>query len=296
MHRMAPAMALPFFPTLILLAALWGASFLFMRVAAPVVGPVWLIEARVLLAGLALLPLVLSAGHLRRLRDCWRDLLLIGCLNAALPFTLLAYASVELSAGTTSILNAMVPIFAALFGVLVYGERLGRLRPVGILLGFVGVVILVGGPQAGGLPPLLPVLAGLGAAVSYVLAANLARRRLSHVPGVVFVTGSQLGAALILVPLLPVAPPATVPGPAVIGAIVALALLSTSLAFLLYFRLLREFGATRTLTVTYLIPVFAILWGYWLLDEPLTLPMLVGGAFVLVGIGLANVRLKAGGP
>jgi drug/metabolite transporter (DMT)-like permease len=285
-------MALPFFPTLTLLAALWGASFLFMRVAAPVVGPVWLIEARVLLAGLALLPLVLRSGRLSLMRGAWRDLLLVGCLNAALPFTLLAYASVELSAGTTSILNAMVPIFAALVGTLVYGERLGRLRPFGILLGFVGVVVLVGGPQAGGLPPLLPILAGLAAALSYVFAANLARRRLAHLPGVVFVTGSQLSAALVLLPLLPFSLPAAPPGPGVIGAIVALALLSTSLAFLLYFRLLREVGATRTLTVTYLIPVFAILWGYWLLDEPLTMPMLAGGGLVLVGIGFANARAR----
>ena len=284
-------LAIPFFPALILLAALWGASFLFMRVAAPVIGPVWLIEMRVLIAGLALLPLVVSRRHLHLLRQEWRGLLLVGILNAALPFTLLAYATLQLSAGMTSILNATVPIFAVVVGTMIYAEPLGLRRLFGVLLGFVGVVVLVGLPQDGYTPPLWSVLAGLAAACSYVFAANLAGRRLRHLPGVVFVTGSQLGAALALLPLLPFWLPAVSPGWPVVSAVVALALLSTSLAFLIYFQLLREVGATRTLTVTYLIPVFAIVWGMLFLDESITLSMLMGCALVLAGVGLANTRL-----
>ncbi len=285
---MSAAVPVPFFPALVALAALWGGSFLFMRVAAPVLGPVWLIELRVLIAGLALLPLIC---YRRQLGAIWRHrglLLAVGCLSAALPFTLLAFASLELTAGMTSILNATVPIFAALIGFLVYAETLRRQQIVGIAVGFLGVVVLVGLPQGGDAPPLLSIAAGLAAAVSYVFAANLAKRRLSHLPAIVFVTGSQLGAAIALAPLLPFALPSQPAGPWVVASVLALALLSTSLAFLIYFHLLREFGATRTLTVTYLIPVFAIAWGTLLLDEPLTLRVLVGGGLILAGVALAN--------
>ena len=294
-HECIGILLLPFFPALILLAALWGGSFLFMRIAAPVLGPVWLIELRVLIAGLVLLPLVLHRGYLAEL---WRHRLLllwVGCLSAALPFTLLAFASLELTAGMTSILNATVPIFAALIGFLVYAEGLGWRQAVGIALGFIGVVVLVGLPQGGAPPPLLSVVAGLTAAVSYVFAANTAKRRLSHVPAIVFVTGSQLGAAVVLLPLLPFSIPDQLPGTVVVLSVLALALLSTSLAFLIYFQLLREVGATRTLTVTYLIPVFAIAWGALLLDEALTVQVFVGGGLILGGVALANAvgRKKA---
>jgi len=173
-----------------------------MRIAAPVLGPVWLIALRVLLAGLVLLPLLVQRGQLASLRRHWRPLLLVGCLNAAAPFTLLAYSALQLTAGMTSILNATVPIFAAVIGYAVYAEAFDLRRAVGVLLGFVGVVVLVGLPQNGAPPPLLSVAAGLVAAVSYVFAANIAKHRLSHVPAMVFVTGSQLGAALVLLPLL----------------------------------------------------------------------------------------------
>jgi len=281
-------MAIPFYPALILLAAMWGGSFLFMRIAAPVLGPVWLIAFRVLIAGLVLLPLVARRAQFGSLREHWRLLLLVGCLNAAAPFTLLAYASLQLTAGMTSILNATVPIFAALIGFAVYAEPFDLRRALGVALGFAGVVVLVGVRHDAGPVPALSVTAGLVAAVSYVFAANLAKRRLSHIPAVVFVTGSQLGAGMVLLPLLPLFPPAQAPGWGVIAAVVALAVVSTSLAFLIYFQLIREVGPQRTLSVTYLIPVFAIAWGAIWLDEALTLSMLAGGALILLGVALAN--------
>jgi drug/metabolite transporter (DMT)-like permease len=280
----------PFYPALILLAALWGGSFLFMRMAAPVLGPVWLIALRVLIAGLVLLPLLLRQRHLDALRRHWRMLLWVGCLNAAAPFTLLAYASLELTAGMTSILNATVPIFAALIGYAVYADEFDPRRAAGVLLGFVGVVVLVGLPRPGGPLPLLSVVAGLVAAVSYVFAANTAKRRLTHVPAIVFVTGSQLGAAVLMLPLLPLFPPPQAPSWEIAAAVAALAVLSTSLAFVIYFRLIREVGPQRTLTVTYLIPVFATAWGAIWLDEALTLNMLAGGLLILAGVALANRR------
>ena len=283
-------MNLPFYPALILLAALWGGSFLFMRVAAPVLGPVWLIALRVLIAGLVLLPLVARRGQTGVLLKNWRSLLWVGVMSAALPFTLLAYSSLALTAGLTSILNATVPIFAALIGYLLFAEPLSARRALGVTLGFVGVVVLIGLPTEAGTPPLLPVLAGLAAAVAYVFGANFAKRRLSQVPGSVFVTGSQLGAALPMLPLMVIFPPPHEPGWWVIMSVLALAVLSTSLAFLIYFQLLREVGPTRTLTVTYLIPLFAILWGALLLGEALTLGMLLGGGLILLGVALANQR------
>ena len=289
-------MALPFYPALLLLAALWGGSFLFMRIAAPVLGPVWLIALRVLIAGLVLLPLIARRRHLALLRQHAWQLLWVGFVSAALPFTLLAYSSLELTAGSTSILNATVPIFAAVIGFSVYAERLDGRRVAGVALGFVGVVVLVGLPAGGGPPPLLSVLAGLAAAVSYVFAANFAKRRLTGIPALVFVSGSQLGAAVFLLPLMPVFPPPQTPGGLVIAAVLALALLSTSLAFIIYFQLIREVGPTRTLTVTYLIPVFAIGWGALLLGEQLTLGMLLGGGLVLLGVALANSRAASARP
>jgi drug/metabolite transporter (DMT)-like permease len=287
--------ALPFYPALFLLAALWGGSFLFMRIAAPVLGPVWLIALRVLIAGVVLLPMLLRREHLVQLRRHGWQLLFVGFLSAALPFTLLAYAALELSAGMTSILNATVPIFAALIGVLLYAEVLDARRLTGVLLGFAGVAILVGLPVQGetASSPWLSVIAGLAAAVSYVFGANFAKRHLSRVPAVVFVAGSQLGAALLMLPLMPLFPPTQSAGWLEIGAVICLAVLSTSLAFLIYFQLLREVGPTRTLTVTYLIPVFAIAWGALLLGEAVTPQMLFGGGLILAGVALANSALAS---
>lgn len=281
-------MTLPFYPALFLLAALWGGSFLFMRVASPVLGPVWLIALRVLIAGLVVLPLLARRGRFTEFREHWRALFLIGCLNAGLPFTLMAYATLELTAGMTSILNATVPIFAALVGALVYAEPMTGRRAGGVALGFAGVVVLVGLPQNGGPLPLLPVVAGLAAALLYVVGANQAKRRLAGISAATFVSGTQLGAALMLAPLLPLFPPYAAPDAVTVAALLALAILSTALAFLIYFRLIHEAGPTRTLTVTYLIPLFAILWGALLLDESLTWPMLAGGGLVLLGVALAN--------
>lgn len=274
---------------LLLLAALWGAAFLFMRVAAPVLGPVWLIEWRVLIAGVALLPLILRRHHLQAMLQHYKPLLLVGLLNAALPFTLFAYATTYLDAGVTSILNATVPIFGLVFAYLVLKEQLGLARIAGIVCGFFGVTVLIGGFRSGsdGLP-LLPVLSCLLAAFCYVLAAHYTRLRLADMSPLVFVTGSQLAAALLLLPFLPFTVPQHSVGVAVMVSVAGLALLSTALAFVLYFRLLREVGLSQTLTVAYLIPLFGVLWGSWLLGERLDYLQVAGGGLILLGVALAN--------
>lgn len=278
---------------LVALAALWGASFLFMRIAAPSLGAVWLIELRVLLAGLALLPLIMLQGHLGILWRYRRGLMFAGLMNAALPFSLLAWVSIELNAGLTSILNATVPIFGALYALLVRHQSLGIARWSGVLLGFAGVALLALADNAA-LPPLapLPLAAGLLAAGCYALAANFTRDHLQDVPPLAYVVGSQLYAALLLLPLLPFFTPAQWPQGEelvlVAGSTLGLALLSTSLAFWAYFHLIHAIGPTRTLTVTYLIPVFAVAWGALLLNEPVTLSLVSGAMLIIAGTKLAN--------
>lgn len=278
---------------LVALAALWGASFLFMRIAAPELGAVWLIELRVLLAGLALLPWVLWRGHTAYLWRYWRGLSLVGLLNAALPFSLFAWVAIELNAGLTSLLNATVPVFAALYLLLFKKQALGWLRWVGIGLGFAGVAVLAFEDNpALALPGALPLVAGLSAAASYVLAANYTREHLADVPPLAYVTGSMLYAAVLLLPFLPVFMPTDWPQGEMLcrvaWATLGLAFLSTSLAFWGYFYLIHAIGPAKTLTVTYLIPVFAIGWGALLLDEPLTSTLLMSAVLIVVGTLLAN--------
>jgi drug/metabolite transporter (DMT)-like permease len=282
---------------LLLLAALWGGSFLFMRIAAPQLGPIWLIECRVLLAGGILLPLLVRLDLARELRPRWRSLLVVGCLNSALPFSLLAFASVSLPAGMTSILNGTVPIFGIAVAAIWLRERLTITRLLGSLLGFVGVVVLIGWqPIAANSSFFIAVAAGLWAALMYAIAAPYIKQTLVGTPPLVVATGSQLGAALVLLPALPFTVPASLPSPQVILSVVALAGLSTSLAYMLYFRLINNVGPTRALTVTYLIPVFATLWGALFLQETITLSTVLGGGLVLVGTAIANGVLSAQWP
>jgi drug/metabolite transporter (DMT)-like permease len=282
---------------LLLLAALWGGSFLFMRIAAPQLGPIWLIECRVLLAGGILLPLLVRLDLVRELRPRWRSLLVVGCLNSALPFSLLAFASVSLPAGMTSILNGTVPIFGIAVAAIWLRERLTITRLLGSLLGFVGVVVLIGWqPIAANSSFFIAVAAGLWAALMYAIAAPYIKQTLVGTPPLVVATGSQLGAALVLLPALPFTVPASLPSPQVALSVVALAGLSTSLAYMLYFRLINNVGPTRALTVTYLIPVFATLWGALFLQETITLSTVLGGGLVLVGTAIANGVLSAQWP
>ena len=278
---------------LFVLAALWGGSFLFMRIAAPELGPIWLIELRVLLSGLTLLPWLLYRGQGAQMRHHWRSLAVVGLLNSALPFSLLAFSSLSLPAGTTAILNGTVPFFGVAVAYVWLREPLNASRVVGLLLGFAGVVVLVGLRGTAITPEILWAIAtGLCAALMYAIAAPFIRLHLQGVPALVIATGSQLSAAVFLVPLLPFTLPQTPPSSSALFAVVGLALLSTSLAYLLYFRLIHAVGSTRALTVAYLIPLFAMLWGALLLNEAITVAMVAGGALILLGTAIANQVLR----
>lgn len=278
---------------LLLLAALWGGSFLFMRIAAPVLGPVWLIELRVLLAGLALMPLMFHANRWKEARQNAIPLFIVGGINSALPFLLLAFASLSLPAGFTSILNATTPLFGILVASVWLKERLSLNRVIGFLLGFTGVAMLIGWKTfTTGLVELIAIAAGLLAAVSYAIAAPYTRKKLSGVSPIVITAMSQLSAAVLLLPALPLTVPSAVPSATVMLSVLALALLSTAAAYILYFRLIQNVGSTKALTVTYLIPAFAMLWGAIVLDEPVTLVMVAGCCLILLGTAIANDLLK----
>jgi drug/metabolite transporter (DMT)-like permease len=276
---------------LLLLAALWGGSFLFMRIAAPVLGPVWLIEIRVLIAGLVLLPILIRLGLFGQVRQKLLPLFIVGCINSAIPFSLLAFATMSLPAGFTSILNATAPLFGMGVAFVWLRERLTRDRLIGFALGFAGVVTLIGWKSLGS-GSWLAVAAGLVAALMYAIAAPYARQNLAGVPPLVTATVSQLGAAVFLLPATPFFVPKTVPNLTVILAVVALALFSTSLAYILYFRLIKNVGSTKALTVTYLVPLFAMLWGALVLHETVTVSMGVGCGLILVGTAIANDLFK----
>lgn len=279
---------------LLLLAALWGGSFLFMRIAAPVLGPVWLIELRVLLAGLVLLPVLARLGLLGEIRRHLMPLFMVGCLNSAIPFLLLAFASVSLPAGFTSILNGTAPLFGTVVASVWLHENLTPSRLLGFVLGFVGVVILVGWKAIETTPSfLIATGAALLAALMYAIAAPYIKQNLAGVPSLVVTTGSQLGAALLIIPALPFTIPQQTPSAGVAISVLALAVLSTAFAYILYFRLIQNVGSTKALTVTYLIPIFAMLWGAIVLQEAVTTSMILGCGLVLLGTAIANDIFKA---
>ncbi|MFG6455939.1 DMT family transporter [Roseateles sp. BYS96W] len=276
---------------LVLLAALWGASFLFMRLGAHEFGPVALAAVRVGLASVMLLPLLAVRGQLGELRAHWRGLLLIGALNSAVPFALFSFAALSITAGLSSIVNATTPLWTAVVAFVWLRQGLTRWRVLGLVIGFAGVAFLAwdkasfkaGADHSG----FWAVLACALATLCYGIAANATKRLVSGVPPLVVATGSQAAAALMLA--LPAAWlwPATLPGAVAWGAVAALAALCTALAYLLYFRLMSRVGPTNAVSVTFLIPLFAMLWGALFLGEAVTAQMVAGGAIVLVGIALA---------
>ncbi len=278
---------------LLLLAALWGGSFLFMRVAAPVLGPVWLIEIRVLLAGIALLPLFIRANLWDVTRRKAVPLFVVGIINSAIPFLLFAFASISLPAGFTAILNATAPLFGTIVAATWLGEKLTLSRTIGFVLGFVGVTVLVGWNIAAVSPGFwLAIAAGLTGALLYAIAAPYTKQQLTGVSPIAIATISQFSAAIFLIPALPFTVPQAMPAAKIWLAVIALALFSTSIAYLLYFRLIQNIGSTKALTVTYLIPVSAIIWGAIALGEPITGAMVFGGGLVLLGTAIANDLFK----
>ncbi|MGE5451780.1 MAG: DMT family transporter [Acidobacteriota bacterium] len=288
---------------MLLLAAIWGASFLFLRMAAPVVGPVAVAAFRVALATLVLLPFALRHLPWQTVKRLWPALLVSGLLSCALPFMGLSQAARAMPAGLLSILNATSPLWGALVGWLWAGERLSRWRAVGLALGFGGVAWLsITHTPLDGQAPWLAIGLALSSTLMYALAVHHSKRYLSSLPPLVVTTGCLLAASLVLTgpalwlgpqPAMPLSPTShlttwsAVPG-SVWAALVGLAVLCTAWAYLLFFKLIAEIGPSRALTVTFLIPIFGMLWGWLFLQETVTADMLVCTAIIVAGTQLSN--------
>lgn len=279
---------------LVALAALWGASFLFTRIAAPPFGPVALAEVRTAIAALVLVPLLAWRADLLDLKARPVRFLLLGALNTALPFSLFAYAALTVTAATAAILNATAPLFTALVAWIWLRERLALIQWVGMGVGLAGVAWLSLGSSSGDVGgTVLAIGAALVASLSYGVSASFVKRHFTGVRPLAVAAGSQLAAALLLAPFAVALWPAPSISMAHWAAALTLGVLCTGLAYILYFRLIARVGPAQAMTVTFLIPAFAMLWGFMVLDEPVTPTMLAGCAVILAGTALATglVRL-----
>ncbi|MFM7199209.1 MAG: DMT family transporter [Myxococcota bacterium] len=277
----------------IALGAIWGSSFLFIRYANGSFGPLAVAALRVSIASVALMPLLLS----RRLQgELWEHrwaLLVNGILNAGIPYACYAFALLSLSSGLAAILNATTPMFGALVAWVWLGERPTGIRGLGLVLGFGGVAALAWDkaslkPDASGIAPGWAVLACLVATLCYGIAGSQAKRYLSGRNPLVTATGSQTAATLVLaIPAL-LHMPTEMPGLNAWGAILALGVMCTGVAYVLFFRIIERGGPTRALAVTFLIPVFAVIYGVVFMGEHVSLKMLGCGAIILLGTALST--------
>lgn len=287
-----------YWPLILTLAGLWGASYLFIKVGVDGgFSPGALMFARAALAGLCLLGFIFASLGVRtslaRLREGWRQCIALGFLNAAAPFWLVAWGETRIESGLAGIAQATVPIFSVLIGVrFLPHERVGRERLAGIGLGLVGVAFVVGGAPGGGVWGIIGTLAVILASVFYSSAAIYSQLRMtSRLSGPVLATGCMLAAAVMLLPLAILEPPAA-PTREAVASLLLLALLGTALAQLILFRTIVLFGARKLSLVTYLMPAFALGYGALLLDERVSPAALVGLALILVGVALGSGTLR----
>jgi len=279
---------------LFLLAALWGASFLFMRIASPVLGPFFTIEIRVLIAGLALFLYSKLIKHEFNFKSLWKKYLILGTFNAAVPFTLISTATLTLDASLASILNATTPLFAVVVAAIWLKEKITYKKTIGIVIGLSGVIILLGwSPIVLSPKVIFSATLSILAAVSYGFGGAYAKKAFEGVDSLSLAIGQQLAAALVLMPLALTKIPSGPISSSVIVSVVGLAIFCTSLAYILYFNLIANVGPAKTLTVTFLVPVFGVIWGIVFLNENVTPGMLVGLVIILSSISIMNdVRIK----
>ena len=273
---------------LVLLAAIWGSSFLFMRIAAPVLGPAVLIEYRVGFAAVFLAIVGVILKKKLELRANWKHYLVLGLLNSAFPFLLFAFAARTLSASVLSVLNATAPMWGALIGALWSRQAITGRSALGLILGTAGVALLVGFDQVTSRPGAgIAIAAALVAAVSYSIASAYAKTAKSVEP-FANAHGSMWAATLLVIPVLPFFPAPAEPTIGIMGAALALGILCSGIAYILYFKLIQDVGPTSALTVTFLNPLFGILWGALFLGEVVGWHTVLGAAIVITGTALVT--------
>jgi drug/metabolite transporter (DMT)-like permease len=270
---------------LVVLAAIWGGSFIFMRVLAPVIGPVATTDARVLIAGVALLVYMRARGLPLDFIRHWKEYLIIGVFNSAVPFVLFAYSALHVPAAYSAVANSTSPLFGALFSAIWLAEPLTGRKIAGLVAGMAGVALIgeAGGARASGSVLASALGACLLAAICYSLTGIYIKRFVRGTTSMGVATGSLLMAGLVLLPLAVLFPPPGQITPLIAANLLALALLCSGVAYLIYYWLMADLGPTKALTVTFLIPPFGILWGAIFLDEGVTLAMAAGCGLVILG-------------
>ena len=293
----SPAPQKPWLTEFLLLAAIWGASFLFMRLSTVEFGPLPTAGLRVLIGSLFLLPLLMWRGLGPQLARHWKKTFFVGLFNSAIPFACISFALLSISTGLASILNATVPLFGAMVAWVWLRDRPHGLRILGLVIGFLGVALLAWEktsfrPDASGLSTGWAVLAALLACLCYSLSASFTKLHLGGLPALVTATGSLLGASLGLA--LPTwwLWPQRMPGSTAWLSLLAVGVLCTGVAYVLYFRLIENVGPARSLAVTFVVPVFAVIYGTLFLGETVTSWMVFCGAIIVCGTALSVGLLK----
>ena len=276
----------------LLLATLWSLQFLFLRVAVPVFDAAPVAAARAVLAALFLLPWAVFVARERvALRAHWKDHLAVGLVNNVLPFVCFAFAATALPAGYLAIINGLVPLWAALLAAVVLSEPFGLRRAAGFALGIAGVALIVNlGPVPLDAHTLLGTAAAIAGTALWAWAGVMIKQRTGRMPPMGMAAGSVAFAAVIMAPLWSLSPPASTWTPEALGALIGVGVLCSGVAYLPFFTLIRDIGPARTLTVGLAVPVLGVAWGWLLLDEAVTAPMMLGAALVLVALALVLKR------
>ena len=295
------AMSPKYFLELLLLSALWGASFIFMRISAPEFGATNMAALRIVIAAITLSPLLYLAGkpyltgHQNKLK-VMSQITLVGIGNSVIPFLLFAYAAINIDAGLSSIINATTPLWGALFGILILSNKLTKTGYFGLLLGFVGVTVLSEHKLSPNInAETLSILVAITATSLYGISTNFSKRYLQGVPPLLIASGTMAGGALVMAPIL------IFSGSSLSGvsqdawlAIILLGVVSTGIAYILFYRLIDNIGPIKAMMVTYLIPIFGVLFGHIFLAEQVYLNMLFGGLLILIGVLLNSNLIKKG--
>ena len=274
---------------LLLLAAIWGSSFLFIRLSVGDFGPIALSGMRTLIAGVTLLPILFLSKKIAVIRTYWRSIIIVGLFNSALPFIFFNFATMTLPAGTMSIINALTPLWGAAIAWVWLKDTLPPLRMFGLMVGLAGILVLVWDKLSfNDTASIYAVIAGVSAPIFYGIAASYTKKYLMDADPIATAAGSLVAAGLMLLPFTLYTWPSTPISGGAWLALLGLGLLCTAVAYVLYYRLLIRVGPPRAMTVTFLIPVFGVLWGWLFLGESITLRIVMGGGVILLGTALAT--------
>jgi drug/metabolite transporter (DMT)-like permease len=286
-----------YLPLLAIVAAIWGSSYMFIKVAVDEIEPTAMMFLRLLLALVVLVPVLFAAVGARRavaeVRAMGRGAFVVGLLNMSIPFVLIAWGEKHIDSGIAAIANASVPIFVALLALRFNpGERVSGLRLAGVLVGFVGVGVLTGLHPEGGWWATAGTLAVVVASLSYAASNHYVQHRFALTAPLVITTASCAAGALVLLPFAALQVPDETPSWEALASVAVLGIVGTAIALLFFFRMLSSYGATRASLVTYLLPPTALVYGSLILDEPITLNAILGLVLILAGVALGSGLLR----